>query len=109
MTDLEGLLEDTDRIHDTLLGVQLTCVFAIVGLLSFAVGWIKSVHANVEVPETTTALAAFAPEPVPGWTRTGLQIAAAVFVLATLANVYVLVAHDDVDVQAWLQERVGER
>jgi len=109
------LVEDREQLEDILLGVELTCFFAFVGLGMFAAGWIKSrsVHAEIETDSALGAIqgssmiVAQTFEPVPSWVRTGLLIAVAVLLVAVAIDVYLLLEDDEVDVRQKLQE-MGE-
>ncbi|WP_435551968.1 hypothetical protein [Natrinema sp. CGMCC1.2065] len=109
---MSSLLEDRrDQLKDILLGVELTCFFAFVGLGMFAAGWIKSrqVHAQtgssrpaIEIMQEVPMVQTF--EPVPDWVVYGLYLTIAVLLVAVAIDVWLLLEDDDVNVRETLRE-----
>lgn len=100
---------DRDRVKDVLFGIQLTCIFAFVGLGAFSIGWLESARAAVdssggEGVATLQEAAMIQPQPIPGWVGTALWTVAIVLVVSALVDLYLLDDEGDADVRGWLRE-----
>lgn len=100
------LLDNREQVKELLLGVQLTCVFAFVGLICYAAGWVKS--RQVHAPPIGWSGGGLVAEPVPGWAVDGLYLTLGVLLVAIALDVYLLVSDDDVDIKGWFQQ-LGEK
>lgn len=103
-------MADEDRLENALLSVEMTCVFAVVGLICFAAGWVR--HGVETAPETDESgpfgsdpiieqSVADQPviEPLPEWVATGLTVAVIVLLVAVALDVYLLLQDEDIRAQ----------